>query len=1037
MRALTLTMHAFGPYKTKQTIDFSYLGDESIFLISGPTGAGKTTIFDAMSFALYGRASGSDRDQDSLRSHFADPGDPTAVEFTFQLRGKSYRVVRMPKQWKPKERGEGFKEEPARAEIYMHQPAGEKLVASKIKEVNESIEELLGLDYEQFRKMIMIPQGEFRKLISENSKEREEILQRIFRTQFYSDITDYLKQESKTLKTQIEQFQWKIEQAVNKIHWDEDHAVELDANPEDIQRALKVRMNKQANEKEKAVEILQKSTNKVEKAQAQFHEGKRILDLFNELESLKQEKVTLKEEEKEINQLNYQLKWAQRAAEVVPYEQQWRDRQMEWEKTKSEQQNREQERKKKAEQLAELKTNYQKEESRETERNQLKENWTRKLKEKEHLEEYIQLEHHYSSINKQIVNKKEELIQQKRELKDRENDIAKLQKFVKNNQEASNNKLKLEHLLDREAKHKQDLNRLQKEWDHLKQLRTKYQAFHHQFKQVEKDYEQSKQRYEAAVDEMAKHHAYRLAADLDGEDACPVCGSVHHPSLANKPEGSVSAQDLEQLKQRFKQREEIHLEFQTKAVDVKSAGESQRQLTDSLKKDLENLVPELSDESIKEAFERVERSMSRILQDLKDSANKVKEVERAAQDLERMDRKFKSLTVNLEQSNEQVNELTQLSTKLQTQMESLEQTYSFDTKDITKLEQSIDAMKKKYQQQVSLWEQLKEDYFHLRDQVQQLNAAEKEGSKFLESLALTVQEKEELFHETLAQCSFETVQFYHSAILSKEEQRQMSEKIEKYQQRAAIVNDSLNKLDLRLKGVESPDLAVLEENLQKMNEEQKQQQERVNRLEIEWQTNDEIQTHITELLNDQGNLAKQYYDIAELAQLAKGDNHLRLSLERYVLASFLDEILMQANLRLDQMSDHRYQLQRSNEIAKRGAQSGLDLEVLDHHTGQNRSVRTLSGGEGFKASLSLALGMADVVQSHAGGVQLDTLFIDEGFGSLDEISLEQAIGCLRSLQDGNRMLGIISHVAQLKEEIPAKLQINTGPEGSTVEFIFQ
>lgn len=191
------------------------------------------------------------------------------------------------------------------------------------------------------------------------------------------------------------------------------------------------------------------------------------------------------------------------------------------------------------------------------------------------------------------------------------------------------------------------------------------------------------------------------------------------------------------------------------------------------------------------------------------------------------------------------------------------------------------------------------------------------------------------------------------------------------------------------------------------------------------------------LMDDQGELASKYYDIAELAQLAKGDNHLRLSLERYVLASYLDEILVQANVRLDQMTDHRYQLIRSDAVAKRGAQSGLDLEIIDHHTGKQRSVRTLSGGEGFKTSLSLALGMADVVQAHAGGVQLDTLFIDEGFGTLDEISLEQAISCLRSLQDGNRLLGIISHVPQLKEEIPAKLQIRAGVRGSTLEFTFQ
>jgi len=193
---------------------------------------------------------------------------------------------------------------------------------------------------------------------------------------------------------------------------------------------------------------------------------------------------------------------------------------------------------------------------------------------------------------------------------------------------------------------------------------------------------------------------------------------------------------------------------------------------------------------------------------------------------------------------------------------------------------------------------------------------------------------------------------------------------------------------------------------------------------------------VGELLAEQQDLEVEYYTIGALADLAHGNNQLKLSFERYVLSSFLDEILIQANLRLERMTNHRYQLIRSGQIAKRGAQSGLDLEVLDHHTGKQRSVKTLSGGEGFKASLSLALGLADVVQAHAGGVQLDTLFIDEGFGTLDEVSLQQAIDCLKDLQDSNRLLGIISHVPQLKNEIHAKLQIIPSPNGSRMEFSF-
>ncbi|WP_010094528.1 AAA family ATPase [Ornithinibacillus scapharcae] len=216
MRAIRLSMRAFGPYLEKQMIDFEMLGDESIFLITGPTGAGKTTIFDAICYALYGRASGSDRDQDSLRSHFAAIDEPTEVEFRFALNNHVYEIIRNPKQQKKKERGEGFTEEPAKAILYEIVNGEKQLLSSRIKDVNESIEEKLGFDYEQFRKMVLIPQGEFRKLISENSKEREAILQKIFRTYFYEKMTEELKAQAKDLESQVKKLEADVNYGLSK-----------------------------------------------------------------------------------------------------------------------------------------------------------------------------------------------------------------------------------------------------------------------------------------------------------------------------------------------------------------------------------------------------------------------------------------------------------------------------------------------------------------------------------------------------------------------------------------------------------------------------------------------------------------------------------------------------------------------------------------------------------------------------------------------------------------------------------------------------
>jgi len=229
LRVLTLEINAFGSYKNHQVIDFTELEEESIFLITGPTGAGKTTIFDAICYGLYGKASGSERDQEAFRSHFSSEDDYTSVKLTFSIKGREYRIERSPKQWKKKTRGDGFTEEPANAAFYTQTPEQDwKLEATKINEVNEAIEQLIGLDYEQFKKMIMIPQGEFRKLISENSREREEVLQKIFHTSFYRKITERLKEQSTELRSEIQQFENDIKQQFDKAGLEDTDAPTLE-----------------------------------------------------------------------------------------------------------------------------------------------------------------------------------------------------------------------------------------------------------------------------------------------------------------------------------------------------------------------------------------------------------------------------------------------------------------------------------------------------------------------------------------------------------------------------------------------------------------------------------------------------------------------------------------------------------------------------------------------------------------------------------------------------------------------------------------
>ncbi|MCP3030756.1 AAA family ATPase [Halobacillus sp. A1] len=1037
MKAIHLTMNAFGPYKYKQVVDFTQLGEESIFLVTGPTGAGKTTIFDAMCFALYGRASGTDRDQDTLKSHFAKDDETTYVNFVFMLRGKQYRIERMPKQWKKKERGEGLKEEPTRAQLYLIQDEEERLLASKIKEVNETIEDLLRLDYEQFRKMIMIPQGEFRKLISENSKEREDILQKIFHTHFYSQLTDHFKSLTKNLEEQMKQFEWKLEQETEKIQWDREEEV-TENTPHKIVERLERTLTHQRSQKtteEEQLKVLNKAT---EKAQENFHHSKNIEDLFVEQAKLREEKQLLNEEQKTMDQIDISIELAKRAAEVHPFKKQVDERQQEKQRLEKQLEAQKIQVEQSGKKFDSAKQLYEKEKSNQEHRERLKEDMKRKQEMLDRLGQVLTLDQSVRELeNKQAGLKREqnEINHHKTsslEEKERLNKYASMEREVTTTlYEAKEKNTEIFRQLDH-------INKLRNEWKKLQTLRTKYQNLRNETRTVHTQKTDAKKHYDHAIEELKQHRAYHLALDLSGDQPCPVCGSSEHPSLAEQPEGVKSNKEIDELKSQYEMAAHKYEQKYETMTTAKAEGESQKQIVETLCKEISHLkVEELTDELI-EKYHRKSLDASNDQKRRTEEAEKqLKQAQEAADLLKKVEEKLQRWREQEEALIKRSHQLEQEKVQVETELHHLKNTYAFETFDSKRMEERASEAAKRYERVVNEWEKIQEDYQTFLEQYQTSITKKEETKRYFMDSKQVLQEKEEQFHLKLEQFQFQSVEHYTSALKPADEIQRMEDRIQSFEKRKAIADERLQELNTKLADQSRPDLDQVLEVWEMKKAEVEKQQQVVHHLQVVCSQNETVADTMKNLLAEQEDFSRQYYDLAELSNLARGDNPLKLSLERYVLASYLDEILIQANIRLDQMSDHRYQLTRSDAVAKRGAQSGLDLEVIDHHTGQKRSVRTLSGGEGFKASLSLALGMSDVVQSHAGGVQLETLFIDEGFGTLDEISLEQAIGCLRSLQDGNRMLGIISHVPQLKEEIPAKLQIHSGPEGSTVEFTFQ
>lgn len=1021
-------MNAFGSYRKRQVIDFTELEEESIFLITGPTGAGKTTIFDAICYGLYGKASGSERDQEAFRSHFSSADDYTYVQLTFSLKGKDYKIERSPKQWKKKTRGEGYTEEPASAAFYTQtHDQSWNLEATKINEVNEAIEHLIGLDYEQFKKMIMIPQGEFRKLISENSREREEVLQKIFHTSFYRKITERLKEQSTALKNDIQLLENEIIQEYEKAGL-EDHE-----NPtvEDIEAIISNQTKHKKDLEKKRQEIHQE----LKAQQKRYTEQQQLALYFEEYRERQLEHEKLLSQQDEYQKWVNELQLADRAEKIQPDALLYYERQKEWEEQKKA--------------TAKLFTNlealqvdykkakfqYEEEIKREVVREEKKMQWQKYQEVAHQLEDYEK--------NRMILKQKTRSIQDKsKESEQLHDQIQQLQQKDKLRTELATNihantqaMESTQHELTRirqKEEYLQDLITLKKELDSLDTSLTNEQMLLHR---VQLQLEQQTEKVNTVQAQYDQNMAVALADRLIDGEHCPVCGSTHHPMKAsNEHQEEYKDAQLEQemeklasLEQELKKREH-QVTLLTEQLRVKNEFAKQMAMK------ITEIVLPLSLDSLQTQLKHVQFTIRELL-----SANTKLEEEReqmigkqkeVKEELDKLD----SLEIHYKETIQQLEQLEEEHREAEKKFFRMEAYLPKDFHSVEAFLHETESIRKQYEQLETIWLDVKAHYETIRVEYEKVNVQYEQASQYESQLYQRFYQQEQLFYSQLKDSGFGNETNFRAALINQPTRERLEKYVEQYEDSLQSVVKRIETLKEWTAGKEEPNLSSLEEQINRLEQQRDEMIRELQFIELKISDLQQNVLKIKELTITSKELSEKYYHVGELAGLAKGENSMRLSFERYVLSTFLDEILLQANIRLSQMTDHRYQLIRSQELAKRGAQSGLDLEVFDHYTGKQRSVKTLSGGEGFKASLSLALGMADIIQAHAGGIQLDMLFIDEGFGTLDERSLEQAISCLKLLQENNRVLGIISHVPRLKEEIRAKLFVESTVDGSNAYF---
>ncbi|MBC2329770.1 AAA family ATPase [Listeria swaminathanii] len=1019
MRPIKLTMQAFGAYAKKEVIDFEKLGTEQIFVISGKTGAGKSTIFDAISFAIFGKANTFDRESFSMRSHFATDKEVTEVTLVFRLKEKIYQISRIPQQEIAKQRGNGTTTSPQKAELYELIGDEMKLLASSVRDVNTKMEELIQLNVDQFRQILMIPQGEFRELLVSDSKEKEVILQRLAHTVYYEKVENLLWEKQKEAEVLVVEARKKVAELAElslpgvevagkttseisvlqaeAIQQEQATLVELETELSVIRKQTSEAVEKVTLAKEQLLDwqnldVYTKEVAKLE-AEKDFYQAIEV-----RMEAAKRAS-NLRSQDALCIRLKEQLESAETAEKQLA---------IEVERVSGQFIHAKQQKEILAEKEAELETNkrtlFQLEEMEPKiieleavtiQKRRAELDWKEATS---HLEKVVKSEQEIIAEMQVMEAKLAEVNQAEIANLEAINERTTIETSIEKNQELVNKRMKMA------AWDKQK----QVEEQTLAQLLTEKDAIEATIKQEET----KRQQEQAAL----------LATHLHDGDACPVCGSVSHPELAEFGE----AANLETL-------------------EAASAKLREKQLAiDSTEKSISQLEWQLN-----EWADIAEISLAEVEQTLAENTQLAKNLTEQIEMLQTKIAQKETIQTTLETLKNNQNKAETEKNNIAVQVENLHQQVQLAAGKLSYLEQSIPAELR----DKAIFERKKNELnssiqTHI-EQAERVDAAFRQAEKATTQLESTLQsaqkttlgarealqEQREIFKAAMKQNDFLSYDAYKQALMSAEELKSQEEQLADFERKRHLAMSRQADLTKKLKDKQKPNIEQLEFIMQEKQQQLSQSEENTIKQR-------ELVTKRQELVENYQNsiqavekAEENYADIGLLADAARGKNARRLTFERYILAMFLDTIIHRANHRLAKMTSGRFELQRKMEKAKGNVQSGLELEVFDEYTGLTRHVKTLSGGESFKTSLALALSLAEVVQEMAGGISLETMFIDEGFGTLDPESLEAAVECLLETQENGRLVGIISHVPELKERISARLEVTATNHGSTTKFI--
>lgn len=1025
MKPISLTIEAFGPYRDSVILDFSKLENHSMFLISGPTGAGKTSILDAMVYALYGEPSGEVRKTDAIRSDFAEPERMTRVDFSFAIGDAQYRVERLPKQMVAKKRGTGMREQNASATVYEMKDGEWKVVATSAAAVRDTIQRIIGFRKDQFLQVVLLPQGEFRKLLVASTNEREELLHTLFRTELYRKLQEALKSAYDEAKAGIEENLMKQTALIQSIPHDEDtpvltikHVRELLENREPHRDGLVAKRNEAVTEVNR-LNTLRNEWALYNQAQQSLIEATSKLDIVKAKEP---ERTHLREKVQFLNTLSpvhvLYKQYIDKQSSLTTLERALSDAEKSVDTATQHESNC-------IEAYEALESQAETIQAKRTTLAQLQQ-------QSETFDELGSLKKKLSSLRsdvEQLDSKKSEsdLEMQRQLIKQIEADVEDLRKQLQENST----------LLEKVPVIQEQLNHLQRYSelvDEISQVQKEVDAKEETLSTLDKTVKEATMHLERLEHLMQEGRAYELVPFVKEDEPCPVCGSIEHPHLATKPELYPTKDEVE-VARGLRDKE---LQKQANEVGQRDALVGRvHELSDH--KNGQVSILKASIDGFSEAnFASIQQDLLGQMEGLKTLRGESEELGKTISDTERRLSTAKDTLVKSELAhNELLKTLHELEVSIgsvQAKIDSLLE--SLPTTDIElwrKRVTSLSSEIKEYDAQLTVTtKQLEEARGQLsakRGRLETLSSQVKEERKNLELL-------HEEYTQSLQSVSLNEIDFVEALSdfnVLEDFKSKLYDLEETFSTAQAVYDAALKTTESVVKPSDTVsdevyDAAVerrdtLVGNLAAWDKESKHIETTLSSLE--------------ELESSMGEARNKVEFLGRLNDLANGGEQgfKNVTFERYVLGAILDEVVYAANLRLQKMSRSRYSLERSDYTGGGRGKQGLDLAVMDAFTGQSRPANTLSGGETFLASMALALGLADVIQSYAGGIHMDTMFIDEGFGTLDPDTLELAMETLVQLQSSGRLIGMISHVPELKTRIPAHLEVTRGDEGSTAKFV--